>query len=241
MTALRIIGDIIVFLFILPVFTGQVVNIGNLTGLFIGALLIYTAVNPFALNYPIVILLYAILAVCVLIAIPLLVRMAKACRIKPDGSETLIILGCEIIGKKPSLMQVERLQAGSRYLTQHPEASVICSGGRGKKELISEAEAMKRWLCARGIDPDRIYLEDKSETTAENIRFSAEIMKQEGLPMKAAICSNEFHLYRAFMIASKPGIECRAVPAPTAWWLFPTFTVRELYAILYRLIMKPES
>lgn len=57
---------------------------------------------------------------------------------------------------------------------------IVVSGGMGDSENISEAEAMYRWLTDKGIDESRIYKEEKSTDTDENIRFSKEVIKEKG-------------------------------------------------------------
>ena len=52
----------------------------------------------------------------------------------------------------------------------------MVSGGQGPGEEISEAECMYRWLVAKGIEASRIYKEDKSTSTEENIIFSEETL-----------------------------------------------------------------
>jgi uncharacterized SAM-binding protein YcdF (DUF218 family) len=164
--------------------------------------------------------------------------MVRTLRKKPEGTETLVILGCEIIGTRPSLMQVERLRAALKYLEAYPETKVICSGGQGKNEKISEAAAMKEWLMNHQISEERIIEENRSETTEENLRYSLDVIREENLNPSVALCSNEFHLYRAALIAEELGLKSASVPAPTAWWLFMTFYVRELYALLYCMIRR---
>ncbi len=46
------------------------------------------------------------------------------------------------------------------------------SGGQGKDEDLSEAEAMKDYAVKRGYDPDLILLEDKSTNTYQNMVYS---------------------------------------------------------------------
>lgn len=226
-------AELIMILFIIPVFTGQVVNIGNVTGFLCGLFLWFLVRNPALLSERWVMILLILLTVCILIALWITFKMIRCFDEKPKGSETLIVLGCEIIGKKPSLMQVERLEAALKYLEQYPETVCVVSGGRGKNEIVSEASAMKQWLTEHGIDENRIFMENRSETTRQNLEYSMKVIVENGLNPSCAICSNEFHLYRALMLGESIGMKCCAVKAPTAWWLLPTFYVRELYAILY--------
>ena len=54
---------------------------------------------------------------------------------------------------------------------------------------------------------------------------------------RIAIVTNEYHEYRAFMIAEVLGLEHSAVPAKTPWWLFPTYYIREVYGIIYEWVL----
>ena len=70
------------------------------------------------------------------------------------------------------LTLARRLDAALAYLEENPKAYVVVSGGQGAGEDISEAEAMRRYLAARGIEESRILMEDKSMSTLENFLFS---------------------------------------------------------------------
>lgn len=59
------------------------------------------------------------------------------------------------------------IRASSREPEENTTAVCIVSGGKGDSENISEAEAI--WLVDKGIDSSRIYKEDKSTSTVENI------------------------------------------------------------------------
>ncbi len=172
----------------------------------------------------------------IIVVIFFTICMVKAAVHKPTGEETLIVLGCRVYGETPSLSLKERLDAAYEYLTEHPETACIVSGGKGDGENISEAEAMYRYLIKKGIHEKRIYRENKSTTTRENLEFSKKIIEENQLSEKIAIATNEYHQYRVFLITRRMGMENTAVSGKTAWWLLPTFYVRELYGILYQLL-----
>lgn len=116
---------------------------------------------------------------------------------------------------------------------EHPDSVCILSGGQGSDEIISEAECMYRYLTEKGIDPDRLYQEDRSASTRENLAFSREIIEAEHLNPHIAIATSEFHEYRAGKIAESLGLDHSAVPGRTPGYLFAAYYVRELYGILY--------
>jgi len=81
-------------------------------------------------------------------------------------------------------------------------------------------------------------MEDKSTSTDENLRFSLEKMQENGLSGSVTIVTSEFHQLRAKMIAAEYFSESYAVSAPTAWYLLPTYWVREWFGITYQFIFK---
>ena len=83
----------------------------------------------------------------------------------------------------------------------------------------------------------RIYIENKSVNTNENIKFSAEIIKKNGLNEKMAIVTDGFHEMRAALIAKRMGYECGAVSAKTPTYLSANFTTREIIAVTAALLL----
>ena len=148
-----------------------------------------------------------------------------------DPDQTMIVLGCGLEGDRPSQMLWRRLKAAEEWLKQNPEIPVIVSGGQGPDEIMPEALCMKNWLADHGIEEGRIYTEDQSSSTYENLRFSRKVLEQNHLPEKIIIVTNNFHSCRAAMIARKQGYDCSSIPAGTTWWLFPVSVLREVFAI----------
>ena len=87
---------------------------------------------------------------------------------------------------------------------------------------------MYQYLTARGVPADRILQEDRSTSTRENLRFSKELLIENGyMPKEIALVTNEFHELRAGMIAKDCGWTVSSIPAGTQPWLIPTYWVRE--------------
>lgn len=149
----------------------------------------------------------------------------------PEINSTLVILGCQVNGTTPSRMLELRLETAYQYLKDNPYTKCIVSGGQGSNEQISEAQCMYNWLTDKGISPDRIYMEDKSTNTQENLSFSKEIIKEKKLSENIAIVTDWYHEFRAAIIAHKLGYSCGAVSAPTPFYISANFTTRELFAL----------
>ncbi|MBE6717595.1 MAG: YdcF family protein [Ruminococcaceae bacterium] len=158
--------------------------------------------------------------------------MTEATLRTPPSDTTVVVLGCAVYGETPSQMLRLRIEAAAEYLKENPEAKAVLSGGQGPNEDIPEALCMYRELVDRGIDGNRLYMEDRSTSTRENIAFSAVIIKENGLSENITIVTNNFHLYRATLSAEAQGFTCYCIPAYTPLPLLATYVMREYMGIL---------
>ncbi len=152
--------------------------------------------------------------------------------------QTVIVLGCKTDDGVPSQMLRLRLDRAVEYLNDHPDAVCIVTGGQGADEIEPEAVSMHRCLIEDGISDERIYVEDKAKNTAENIKYSSEIIKSEGLSENVVIVSECYHLYRGVRQARLSGFDASGVyPDPsTVMMTMPSYWLREIYAITRDLI-----
>ncbi|WP_066892045.1 YdcF family protein [Clostridium nigeriense] len=151
-------------------------------------------------------------------------------------SSYIIILGAGVKGETPSLTLSERLEKSIDYInSQNKDIKIIVSGGKGKGEDISEAEAMKRYLLKSGIK-EEIIKEDKSTNTRENLMFSKEILENithkdiEDIDVK--IITSDFHAFRSNLIAKSLDYEkSNFLTNRTLPLLMPVMYSREFFAI----------
>ena len=247
--ALILLGILGLVWFLTPFAVGRIMNLGNGTGAVMMVLL-----TGYGIFMPIIhktmkkvyatkvgkaasILVIVMVSVVFLLAGVETVFMIKAATTKPSEDATVVVLGCRAYGSRPSIMLASRLDAAYQYLTEHPDTICIVSGGQGPDESMPEAECMYLYLTEKGIAPERIYMEAESTSTRENLLFSQDIIEAEGLNPEIAIITNEYHEYRAGMIADALEMEWSAVPARTPLWLFPTYYIRELYGIIYEWVL----
>ncbi len=154
----------------------------------------------------------------------------------PDNVDYLIVLGARVKGTTPSLALEERIASAADYLKKNKDTFVIASGGQGAGEDISEAESIKQELMKRGIDKSRIKLEDRSTSTYENIKFSKALLPSSA--KSGLIVTNNFHLYRALLIAEDYGLTISGIPAKTPLIAIPKSFSREYLAITKYYLMK---
>ena len=60
------------------------------------------------------------------------------------------------------------------------------------KAGISEAEGMYNYLVEKGMDPNRLIKESKSNSTVENALYSIPIAKELGADV-VMVCSSSYH------------------------------------------------
>lgn len=151
----------------------------------------------------------------------------------PDDGDAdyIIILGAKVNPDGPSLQLQRRIDAAYEYLQAHPNTVAIASGGQGLDEPMSEAVCIETELIKRGIDANRILIEDRSTDTAENIQFSRELI-DDSPDTTVLIVSNEFHCFRAAAIARRHlESEVGHVSSRSVILLLPHYMVREFAGI----------
>ena len=184
-------------------------------------------------------LVNCVIAVCMTAILVTVGRMALAAADRPvQGQEcTVVVLGCQVFPDgHPSLMLRGRIQAAYRYLTDHPEAVCIASGGQNGSEPVSEAQCIRDTLVSMGIAPERILLEDRSRSTEENLAFSARLIAERGLPTAVAVASDNFHQLRAAIWAQRSGLTPYSDGCASPWFLTAGYWARETAALLYMLV-----
>lgn len=168
--------------------------------------------------------------------------MTVAANIKPVDNSTVIVLGAQVRPTgEPSVILRGRLNVAREYLEANPQAGAVLSGGQGYDEPTTEAECMYKAMTEYGISAERLFTEDKSTTTEENLRFSYEIIeKNKDLSSDIVIATDGFHQLRARIIAWKQVIKGNvgAISSDTRLDLLPTYVVREWFGIPYQILLK---
>ena len=123
---------------------------------------------------------------------------------------------------------IERLRVVLRSAEKYPNSYVVCTGGgtAKKNENATEAGKMAEWLVENGIAKDRVIVEDKSITTAQNAIYTYGILKDKYPSVsKIAIISSDYHIAtgallfgaEATLIAGKAGDEKYEVVSNAAY------------------------
>lgn len=133
-----------------------------------------------------------------------------------ESVDYLLILGCRVKGNEAQPTLKMRMEKAAQYLLENKSTVAICCGGIVHADQTkSEAQAIGEYLILRGVERERIIIEDKSQTTKENFINAEKLVKGLGKEKSAALLSSEFHLLRAAYIAKKEGLELKTISAPS--------------------------
>lgn len=150
----------------------------------------------------------------------------------------LIVLGCGIrVDGTPSPILRGRLDRALRFAVEQEAENgrpliFVVSGGQGPDEPRSEADAMRDYLLSKGVPDERILVEDRSTDTAENMRFSKELIYAANPAGKIAYATTNYHVFRAGLKARRVKMRAQGMGAPTRWYFWPNAAVREFVGML---------
>lgn len=117
--------------------------------------------------------------------------------------EYVLVLGARILDEDtPCKVLENRLISAIIYLQKFENSKVIVSGGTGIDEPISEGYVMKKYLINHGIDKHRIFVEDLSTNTFENLKNTKQILKDVD---EILIITSKYHLFRSKILAERVG------------------------------------
>ncbi|MBE5901388.1 MAG: YdcF family protein [Lachnospiraceae bacterium] len=151
-----------------------------------------------------------------------------------EGLNYIIVLGAQVRKSGPSKVLKYRLEEARAYMKRNPDTICILSGGKGANEPTTEAAGMLDYMLSHGISSDRLKLEGKSTTTAENIKNSRHLIEQGA---SVGIITNDFHVFRAVQTAKRYGLSNAvgiAAPSPKKYLVNNMF--REFFGEIKFLI-----
>jgi uncharacterized SAM-binding protein YcdF (DUF218 family) len=97
--------------------------------------------------------------------------------------------------EKPLL---DRLDVALKAALANPTARIMVTGGQPQAG-VTEGDVMMKWLVEKGIDRDRILIEDKSKDTVGNVLNVANLLKRHTADAVILVTSSS-HMRRARML-----------------------------------------
>ena len=148
----------------------------------------------------------------------------------------VIIMGSAVLPDgRPGPALRRRVNAALKLQGEFEDLIFILSGGIVKNRPCSEAEAMRALLIEAGVNGERIFMEDKSKNTLQNVINSVRIIRQFPATSNVIVCSDDYHILRCRLLLYLMGISTFYHPMPGArkeagWMRWMYFCVREAVA-----------
>ena len=151
------------------------------------------------------------LAVVVLIIV--LIKRAETID-NVQQADVIIVLGSGLRRDgRPGDALYRRSVWGAELYQNGMALNVICTGGTGRVQVRSEAEACREVMIAQGVPDDVILLEEQSTSTEENARYAHRIMRVQNFG-DAILVTDSFHMFRASWIFDLEGVMHYESPVP---------------------------
>ena len=167
----------------------------------------------------------------------------KAARHVPEpNADYILILGCRfrrdgtltplLKGRVDRAIEFWRLQRRASGRT----AVLMPSGGQGPDEIMSEAEAMRRYLVAQQVPGDCIAVEDRSRNTYQNMEYSKALIDKAAPGARVAYVTTNYHVFRSGVWAAQAGLRAEGLGSRTKWWYWPNAFMRECAGLMLRRV-----
>lgn len=121
--------------------------------------------------------------------------------------DCILVLGCKV-GADGTLshMLEDRLRQGVALYDLNAAPKLLMSGDHGRSEY-DEVDAMKRYAVETGIPSCDVFMDHAGFSTYESVYRAKEVFAVR----RVIIVTQEYHLYRALMVAREMGLEAYGV------------------------------
>lgn len=166
-----------------------------------------------------------------------------------------IVLGARVYENGVSKTLMYRLEKGMDYYNEHPDTTLVLTGGQDSGDAIPEALAMFNYFSMHGVPSEKMIIDTGGRTTAELIERAVKRIAEDTARRKipkgpgdtvwaidhvpsVAVITSDYHMMRAVRVAETLGIdEPVTVPARSDKILFLHQCVRESAAIVKDYLM----
>lgn len=144
------------------------------------------------------------------------------------------VLGAAVWGgNRPSPVLRERINKGYELYTAGIIKNIILTGGGAPGEM-TEAEVSKNELLKKGVNERNIFIENKSNSTLEQISYLNNNLYKKNNWKEIVIVSDNFHLLRTKQICKFFGVNAYTVASDTPLSTESSFNfcIKESFAVI---------
>lgn len=156
-------------------------------------------------------------------------------------ADYILVLGAGLNDTIPTEILRGRLDVAIECIEKNQAEYIVVSGGQGEDENLPEAHAMSKYLQDKGIDKEKIIIEDESRNTNQNFKFSKKKIEEHShkslKEINIKIVTTDFHAFRSSILAKRNGyVNFNNYSSDTVWYLIPITYTREAFAIVKSVI-----
>lgn len=182
--------------------------------------------------------LFFILWLISFIIIEILINQGK----KEDefSADVLIVLGAGVNYDTVSYSFRSRLDRTYEYLIENPDCIVITTGGLSSEDKYSEGYAGMQYLLYKGIEKERIFYEETSKNTYQNILNAKELLPED-FNGTSAVVSSGYHLFRARKLMELFELDSNALASDLSQeypFLEIIYNIREYFSVMKHYIFE---
>ena len=130
----------------------------------------------------------------------------------PAG-EVLVVPGADTMADVIGLSSYYRSVYAVRAWREGKFHEIVVSGGSGPAQ-VPIAVQMRDFMVSQGVPASAIHVETESSSTRENALKSKPILDQ--LKGKKILLTSDYHMFRAYRVFRKAGVDVQAMPIPDA-------------------------
>ncbi|HEY5533666.1 MAG TPA: YdcF family protein [Ignavibacteria bacterium] len=146
-----------------------------------------------------------------------------------------VVLGAAVWGgNRPSPILRERINKAFEIYEKKYVPKLVLTGGGSPNEM-SEGEVAKNELIKYGVDKNNLFVEDKSNSTFEQILFVRDKLYKKNRWDKIILVSDNYHLFRSSEICRFNGmnVDCISTDTPHTPEGAMNFCLKETVAVIF--------
>lgn len=128
----------------------------------------------------------------------IVIKFARLPGVRTPEADVILVMGSRLKGGELTREFRARLGEAARLATVRP---VIVLGGMASGGGPTEAAAGRSWLVMRGLEEDKIIVEESSRNTLENLANAREVMRRHGF-RRPLLVTGRYHLARTAILAN---------------------------------------
>jgi uncharacterized SAM-binding protein YcdF (DUF218 family) len=140
---------------------------------------------------------------------------AQSKRDETRQADAAIVLGAAVWAGTPSPVLRARLDHALLLFQNKQIMRIVVTGGVGRGDNMSEAEASAEYLISKGVPAESILLEQQGRSTYESLKTAA-VLADEANIRRVLLVSDPFHMLRSLKMAQDLGLEAYASPTLTS-------------------------